>query len=340
MLSRNRPGPAPPPSPPVRASSSPLASEPHPAPNRLRIPFHSSNDGQSFIRLDDAASVAEAGGEEESWSIFDHPVSSISSVSATGTPPAIHEILGRRVNFDALSADASLYSMLRAWVQDDPTRQVPWYARVTKEEREERLCPQRGAVASQIGSPCHSTAQGIDGGGARGKKKRVNLPPPLPATAMTLLTDNSRLYPLSARPGGFPAPSSPITARSSTREQESEGACWRGQEGRRKRARNLEPNSSREEADVESSPRGVSGGFHSRASTGALLAVNSLQHVATETLLDVHVSYMQTVKREARARRRRQYGRYRERLALLGLCEGEGGRWRVVEEEGEGDGGW
>ncbi|EKU20334.1 uroporphyrinogen 3 C-methyltransferase [Nannochloropsis gaditana CCMP526] len=128
MLSRNRPGPAPPPSPPVRASSSPLASEPHPAPNRLRIPFHSSNDGQSFIRLDDAASVAEAGGEEESWSIFDHPVSSISSVSATGTPPAIHEILGRRVNFDALSADASLYSMLRAWVQDDPTRQVPWVA--------------------------------------------------------------------------------------------------------------------------------------------------------------------------------------------------------------------
>ena len=37
----------------------------------------------------------------------------------------VFHILDRRVNFDAHPEDASLYSLLRSWVQDDPYRQVP-----------------------------------------------------------------------------------------------------------------------------------------------------------------------------------------------------------------------
>ena len=38
---------------------------------------------------------------------------------------AIFHILDRRVNFDAHEADASMYSLLRSWVQDDPFRYTP-----------------------------------------------------------------------------------------------------------------------------------------------------------------------------------------------------------------------
>ena len=34
-------------------------------------------------------------------------------------------IMDRRVNFDACSPDASCYTLLRSWVQDDPFRQIP-----------------------------------------------------------------------------------------------------------------------------------------------------------------------------------------------------------------------
>jgi hypothetical protein len=37
----------------------------------------------------------------------------------------IFHILDRRVNLDAHSPDASFYSLLRSWVQDDPYRQMP-----------------------------------------------------------------------------------------------------------------------------------------------------------------------------------------------------------------------
>lgn len=37
----------------------------------------------------------------------------------------IFHILDRRVNFDAFASDVSFYSLLRAWVQDDPYRQIP-----------------------------------------------------------------------------------------------------------------------------------------------------------------------------------------------------------------------
>lgn len=38
---------------------------------------------------------------------------------------AIFHVLDRRINFDAFPEDASLYSLLRAWVQDDPYRYIP-----------------------------------------------------------------------------------------------------------------------------------------------------------------------------------------------------------------------
>ena len=38
---------------------------------------------------------------------------------------AIFHILDRRINFDSFPEDASLYSLLRAWVQDDPYRYIP-----------------------------------------------------------------------------------------------------------------------------------------------------------------------------------------------------------------------
>jgi hypothetical protein len=37
----------------------------------------------------------------------------------------IFHILDRRVNLDAHAPDASFYSLLRSWVQDDPYRQMP-----------------------------------------------------------------------------------------------------------------------------------------------------------------------------------------------------------------------
>jgi hypothetical protein len=41
------------------------------------------------------------------------------------TASAVFHILDRRVNLDAHSSWASLYSLLRSWVQDDPHRQIP-----------------------------------------------------------------------------------------------------------------------------------------------------------------------------------------------------------------------
>ena len=38
---------------------------------------------------------------------------------------SIFHILDRRINFDAFPEDASFYSLLRAWVQDDPYRYIP-----------------------------------------------------------------------------------------------------------------------------------------------------------------------------------------------------------------------
>ena len=37
----------------------------------------------------------------------------------------VFHVLDRRVNFDAHPSDASMYSLLRSWVQDDPYRQIP-----------------------------------------------------------------------------------------------------------------------------------------------------------------------------------------------------------------------
>jgi hypothetical protein len=34
------------------------------------------------------------------------------------------QIFDRRINFNLLPTDVSLYAMLRAWVQDDPSRAV------------------------------------------------------------------------------------------------------------------------------------------------------------------------------------------------------------------------
>ena len=53
----------------------------------------------------------------------------ITAAQITQSIPAdassIFHILDRRINFDAFPEDASFYSLLRAWVQDDPYRYIP-----------------------------------------------------------------------------------------------------------------------------------------------------------------------------------------------------------------------
>lgn len=46
------------------------------------------------------------------------------AVITVGDKPGVIRIYDRRINIKELNEDASLYSLLRAWVQDDPERFV------------------------------------------------------------------------------------------------------------------------------------------------------------------------------------------------------------------------
>mmetsp|Transcript_42175 Transcript_42175/g.98858 ORF Transcript_42175/g.98858 Transcript_42175/m.98858 type:complete len:291 (-) Transcript_42175:222-1094(-) len=50
--------------------------------------------------------------------------SSLTEVS-TETPSSVFHVLDRRINLDSFHKDASFYTLLRSWVQDDPYRQIP-----------------------------------------------------------------------------------------------------------------------------------------------------------------------------------------------------------------------
>ena len=71
---------------------------------------------------------------------------------------AIFHILDRRINFDAFPEDASVYSLLRAWVQDDPYRFIP-----SHESNLRRSSKKGEKDADSVRYPCRSKVE-RDGG--------------------------------------------------------------------------------------------------------------------------------------------------------------------------------
>jgi len=67
---------------------------------------------------------------------------------------AIFHILDRRINFDAFPEDASVYSLLRAWVQDDPYRFIP-----SHESNLRRSSKKEDKEADSIRYPCRSKVE-------------------------------------------------------------------------------------------------------------------------------------------------------------------------------------
>lgn len=195
-----------------------------------------------------------------------------SSSNSTATP-TIHQVFDRRLNFSNISTDASLYSMLRAWVQDDPLRQPPWYFHVKQEGREGGR-----ALHSSPPSSLYFSSSMVEGGQEIGEIGGFFLPPPLPETAMTLLKGSvAPAAPLS--PSSSPAPlAAGIAAKGTTISTSS-------------RTMNRDRKSAPAPAAAAPPP------LPAPAPTSAGLAINGLQHVPTEILLDLHVGFFRQVRK-------------------------------------------
>lgn len=72
---------------------------------------------------------SQSGSSSSGSAPFGYPNYQITSEQIMEAMPenasSIFHIMDRRINFDALPPDASFYSLLRSWVQDDPYRKIP-----------------------------------------------------------------------------------------------------------------------------------------------------------------------------------------------------------------------
>ena len=262
--------------------------------------------------------------------------SSSASSSSTGdnpsssnsiTTPTVYRVFDRHLSSSAIPTDASLYSMLRAWVQDDPLRQPPWYFHVKKEGREGGRAPHTSSPSS-----LYFSSSMVEGGQEVGEMGGFFLPPPLPETAMTLLKEGSAATaapPLSPSPS--PAPLATGTAAINATPTTSSRTM--------NRDRNSAPASAAPTAPAAAPapPAPAPAPPAPPAPPAAGLVIDGLRHVPTEILLDLHVGFFRQVRKGLVKMRERRVGRFKHRLALLGLMGGERKRTRgraemVVEE--------